>query len=184
MTIYRLARQNEVNQVATLHAWSWKYTYRGILRNQYLDHEVMEDRMNDWQKRFAAGLDKYHVIVAEANDKLIGFACTILNEDEQWGALLDNLHVLPDEQGKGIGAHLLYDSVKWVYEQTLSSQVYLTVFPENQKAIRFYERMGGIRKEKFTVDNPGGGQADVYRYVWTDLKQFVDKFDAIVKKST
>ena len=82
MTIYRLARQNEVNQVATLHVCSWKYTYRRMLRNQYLDYEVKEDRMNDWQKRFEAAFGKYHLIVVEANDKQIGFACTILNEDE------------------------------------------------------------------------------------------------------
>jgi ribosomal protein S18 acetylase RimI-like enzyme len=71
--------------------------------------------------------------------------------------LLDQLYVLNAHQGAGI-AHALMD---WAIEETRrrgASSIYLTVFIDNQRARRFYDRYGfeAVGRYDFMV----GNQAD------------------------
>lgn len=34
----------------------------------------------------------------------------------------------------------------------------------------FYEKLGGVRKEKTLYNNPDGGQSPIWRYVWADVR--------------
>jgi len=61
-----------------------------------------------------------HVIVAEKEDKIVGFACAYTNFDEQWGSLLDSLHVSQSMQRQGIGAKLLVAVAQYCKSDTAS----------------------------------------------------------------
>lgn len=71
-----------------------------------------------------------HVRVAEADGRIVGFACLE-------GDLLDQLFVLPDWQGRGVGGRLL-DDVKALKPAGFT----LYTFEKNLAARRFYARRG------------------------------------------
>ncbi|MGB3850079.1 MAG: GNAT family N-acetyltransferase [Tunicatimonas sp.] len=102
-------------------------------------------------------------------NELCGFACTYAQHDRRWGALLDNLHVSDHWQGRGIGRALMRRSARWVQPRALPEGLYLWVFEANVAASAFYQRNGGVCQERAVVDNPGGGQAPVLRYIWPKL---------------
>ncbi len=169
MLTYREATLADAKAIARLHAQSWQQHFRGILRDEYLARTVHEDRQSIWAERLQHPSAKQHVILALDQGEPCGFACTYALHDPQWGALLDNLHVLADWQGRGIGQALMRQSAQWVQQQPSPEGLYLWVFEANVAASAFYERNGGVRQERIIVDNPGGGQAPVFRYVWPDL---------------
>ncbi|MEM9672059.1 MAG: GNAT family N-acetyltransferase [Bacteroidota bacterium] len=168
MTTYREALPNEADAIAQLHAASWQKHYRGILRDAYLDQEVLADRLSIWRERFQHPKETQHIIVATDSEQRCGFACTYADFHEEHGALLDNLHVSSAWQGRGIGAELIRRSAQWVYQRDETSGFYLWVFEANTSALAFYQRMGGTIQEKTMVENPGGGSAPVSRIVWPD----------------
>ena len=173
MITYRVGNKDDQRLIADLHSKSWIDSYRGFVSDFYLDHEVEEDRKEVWQKRFESGDPNLLVLIAEEGDQACGFAGTYLNHDPQWGALLDNLHVLKTHQGLGIGAQLLIRSAHWVHSKNPDSPLYLWVYTENNKARDFYERLGASYADSGVVDNPGGGRAPIIRCVWNDLQSLI-----------
>ncbi|MEM9831075.1 MAG: GNAT family N-acetyltransferase [Bacteroidota bacterium] len=169
MITYREAYLDEAETIARLHAESWRQHYRGILQDTYLDQNVNTDRLQVWQRRFQHPKETQHIIIATDAKTVCGFACTYAQDDNRYGALLDNLHVLPNWQGRGIGQKLIQLTAQWVYQHDATSSLYLWVFEENTKARAFYEQIGGTIAEKSTVENPGGGTASVLRVIWPDL---------------
>jgi hypothetical protein len=99
--IYREATSKDSEQVALLHARSWKENYRGILREEYLNHEVEQDRLKVWRERLEHPKDNQYILLAEDNNIICGLACVYANHDPVWGSLLDNLHVLSTYKGQG-----------------------------------------------------------------------------------
>jgi ribosomal protein S18 acetylase RimI-like enzyme len=62
-------------------------------------------------------------------------------ETDRPAILLDQLYILKDHHGVGL-AHGLMD---WALDEARrrgAEEIYLTVFPENHRAVRFYERYG------------------------------------------
>jgi GNAT superfamily N-acetyltransferase len=175
MIVYREATLQDTENIALLHARSWQQHYRGILRDEFLDNEVIENRLNLWQSRLQHPQENQYVIVAEEEDKLYGFTCVLAHADPIWGALLDNLHVLSQQKGQGIGTHLMKSAAQWVHARDKNSGLYLWVYKDNVNARKFYESIGGINYEQKTEENPGGGYAQICRYVWKDLKEWMDR---------
>lgn len=168
MTItYRIANLNDAAAIADLHAKSWQQNYRGSLSDDYLDHQIETERLIFWTKRFQKASENEHIIIAEQNDQLIGFSCICLDEDPQWGALIDNLHVAKAHIGKGIGTVLMQKSMQWIKEQRPESGIYLWVLTNNTKGIKFYERLGGVKVEEKTDQMYDGSQVVVYRIAWS-----------------
>ena len=169
MVTYRLASSTDAEAIAQLHARSWQQHYRGILRDHYLDHAVEADRWAVWRERLQHPTDQQRILIATEDKQPIGLACTYLDHDPRWGALLDNLHVAAGQQGRGLGRTLMQRTAQWVNRERPRQGLYLWVYEENTAARAFYERMGGQRQETATVENPGGGRASVLRYAWSDL---------------
>lgn len=169
MISYRIATPEDAEAIAMLHAKSWQENYKGIWSDQYLDHEVVPNRLSIWKKRFEKPNPEQYVKLALDGEDLCGFACTYLNYDKKWGAFLDNLHVRSDYQGNGIGKFLMKDSARWVQNKDAQSGLFLLVLENNQSAIKFYEKIGGQYIDKTMYNNPGGGQSPIFTYAWNDL---------------
>ncbi len=171
---FRTATKEDRESIARLHARSWQLHYRGMLRASYLEKEVLSDRLAIWLKRFTVVDPKQYILIAEVDGQLCGFVSVYLNSDPQWGALIDNLHVEKEWQGRGLGRQLMQQSAKWVKQQQPHSTLYLWVLAQNKAAIVFYERMGGHFQEQLVDDLPGGGQGLLNRYIWTHLNQLIN----------
>ena len=86
---------------------------------------------------------------------------------------IDNLHVKPSLRSKSIGIVLLKSAAAKLLAQGHTT-AYLWVFERNPKAIRFYERMGGIITEKAFQDIFGYSIPSL-KIEWTDLSVILNQ---------
>jgi len=171
------AQPADAPAIASVHAESWQINYRGSLADSYLDGDVVRERLDVWQKRLSSPPDGQLVLVARrqqrdqsiAQGSILGFGCAYFREDQQWGTLLDNLHVVPDAQRHGIGAALLTAVARWSHARDPRVGLYLWVLEQNQKARRFYLGLEAQDVGGDVWNPPGGGSVARRRYAWRDL---------------
>lgn len=142
----REARAEDSERVAALHAASWQRSYRGIMSDRFLDHEVAEERRRHWQGRMASLGDGDLVLLAEDETGLAGFIAVWPDPQDASGALVDNLHVAGRCQGRGTGRRLLGEAAVRLAEAGRRS-LHLWVYDANADALRFYLAMGGVAAE-------------------------------------
>jgi GNAT superfamily N-acetyltransferase len=165
----RPATQRDVEDVAALHADSWRRHYRGAFSDAYLDGDVFADRRAVWSQRLSAPDPADDTVVAVDGEAIVGFAHTILDDDPAWGALLDNLHVAHHMKGTGIGSRLMARSAAAVLARGETRSLYLWVLEGNAAARAFYDARGGRLVDREVTEPPGGGGTIVgLRYVWPD----------------
>jgi GNAT superfamily N-acetyltransferase len=169
----RQATSHDAATIAGLHTESWRSAYADILDPAYLAGPIEADSGTVWAERFAGANPAMRVTLAEDHSGAIGFICTFGDDDPTWGALVDNLHVLPRAKGRGIGRALLASAADWTASAFPDAGMYLWVFEANEPARRFYDRMGGIAVETVVEPNPaGGGESLSMRYFWRDPGRF------------
>jgi GNAT superfamily N-acetyltransferase len=170
---YRRATFDDAAAIAAVHAASWRIAYRGALRDAFLDGDIEHDRWRVWEKRLSVASANQLVVVVEDKDRVVGFACAYGGEDEQWGTLLDNIHVRADQHGQGTGTHLMSEVARWCGAYYPDSGLYLWVVEQNAQARRFYEGLGATDRGGDLWVPPGGGEVKRRRYVWSDVRRLV-----------
>lgn len=171
---YREATSHDAEAVAGLHADSWRRNYRGAYLDEYLDGDVLADRLAVWTDRFTQPRLDYFTIVAELDGAFLGFAHTILDDHPTWGALLENLHVTHDLKHQGIGTRLMAESARVLIQRRPSTGLYLSVLEQNKAAQAFYDARGGTPVvHKIAGPFPGGGTAAVIWYAWPDPSKLI-----------
>jgi GNAT superfamily N-acetyltransferase len=169
----REAVSGDAEQIAALHADSWRRFYRGAFADAYLDGDVLSDRREVWSARLGRPSRAATVVVDDG--RVAGFVHVILDEDEQWGSLVDNLHVRHDLQRAGLGRVLMHRAAAVVAERAGDRRMYLWVLEINRRAQRFYAALGGAQVEKSLVSAPGGipgrlaGTPGKLRVAWADV---------------
>ena len=118
-------------------------TFGHIYRAEDLETFLTSFGIADWE----AQLDDptYATRIAEADSEPVAYAklgpMKLPIETQQTAILLDQLYVLKDHHGAGI-AHVL---MAWAFDEAGrrgAEELYLTVFIENHRARRFYDRLG------------------------------------------
>ena len=151
--------------IAALHAASWKSAYRGIFPDHYLDHDVESERLVYWRKRvpeLMAGQGE--IYLAKVAGEPAGFLCIENGPEKEWGAFVDNLHVVPEQRGARIGARLLERGAAWAGKQG-QKQLYLWVYELNHAARQFYAREGWQEAERVAAVVTGGQERFVLRLI-------------------
>jgi GNAT superfamily N-acetyltransferase len=173
MTIRRAA-MTDARAIARLHADSWQSAYRGILRDEFLDGPVLEDRRRLWTTRLAdAARADLLILLDDRAGKIRGFACAFLDADSEWGTCLDNLHVVPELKGKGLGRQLVAEIATEVLQHAARPLLHLWAYEQNFVARRFYERLGGVITASQDEPAPDGTRVNAVRYCWSDLSRLV-----------
>jgi GNAT superfamily N-acetyltransferase len=181
---FRTAQPADAAAVAALHTDSWQRHYRGAFTDAYLDDEVPGYQRRRWAERLATPDPMARTIIAEFDGAVVGFAHTILGDDETWGALLDNLHVRYGLKRHGIGTRLMAETARTVLADTPDSGLYLWVLEQNTAARAFYTARGGECAERVAVPPPHGdvarlnGQPFGLRIVWRDPSVLVTESPA------
>ncbi|GAA2637736.1 GNAT family N-acetyltransferase [Dactylosporangium fulvum] len=163
---FRAADARDAEQIAALHADSWRRFYRGAYADAFLDGDVEADRRAVWLARLAAPAGT-GTVVAEHGDRLVGFVHVVFDNDARWGSLVDNLHVIDDQRRTGLGTQLLARAARAVTERAAGAAMYLWVLEQNTAAQGFYRASGATCVETATVAPPG---ADPARLVGTPRK--------------
>ncbi|MEE6307866.1 GNAT family N-acetyltransferase [Plantactinospora veratri] len=170
----RLAGADDAEQIARLHAESWRRHYRGAYADSFLDGDVAADRHSVWSARLAAPTNS-QTVVAEDDSRLVGFVHVVFDHDPSWGSLIDNLHVVHGRQRTGVGTTLLAHAARAVLEHATAERMYLWVLEQNTAAQRFYRACGARGVETATVSPPGGdpsrlnGAPRKFRMAWPDV---------------
>ncbi|KAF7721463.1 hypothetical protein EC973_004665 [Apophysomyces ossiformis] len=168
--LLRPAVIGDARLLGKIHAASWKFAYKGILPDIYLENEIDNDRAAHWELKMSKlQQEKRMAMIAEIKEPngehvTIGFVCAEWPKDSPWGALLDNLHVLPEYQGLGVGKLMMQAVIQWAKQQGVS-QLYLYVLKDNNKAIRIYERYGWQFSGQ-EIHNLGGKDLNCLRYFY------------------
>jgi putative acetyltransferase len=157
-----------LDHVAAIHAASWRSAYRGILQDAFLDGDLATNRQALWTKRLTPNSpDQFGYLALDQDHvKALGFVYAYAGADPQWGTLLDNLHVMPDCKGQGIGRGLLKAIAQHGQAANPEQGLYLWVYERNTAAQQFYAALGGERGERIEVTVAGGGTAPEWRYSW------------------
>lgn len=168
MTV-RSATPADAAVIADIHAASWQLHYRNALSPAYLSDVAPRERHALWQSRFDHPKPNQQVFVADVDGETVGFACVYAGENPQWGAYLDNLHVRPEHQSRGIGRLLMMAVMRWCHAIAPDKGLCLLVNKNNVRAQAFYERLGARNAEAGVWNAPDGSAVPTYWFVWDQL---------------
>jgi ribosomal protein S18 acetylase RimI-like enzyme len=173
--ILRAASIHDVEAIAALHAESWRRHYRGAYLDSFLDGDVLANRLAVWGARLTAPSADHFTIVADQSDVVVGFVHMILDEDPDFGTLLDNLHVTHQLKRHGIGRGLLAEAARELVRRRPADRRFsLWVLVQNTAAQAFYATCGGTRVETTLCGPfPAGGRALGHRMAWPDAAALV-----------
>ncbi|NJB71053.1 ribosomal protein S18 acetylase RimI-like enzyme [Saonia flava] len=175
MISYRLAVKSDYLAIANLHAVSWQENYRGDFTDDFLDNQVMDERLGVWRERFATSKHNQHILIAEQGNKICGFLCAYMNDDPVYGTFIDNLHVSSKIKGKGIGSKLIKLIAQESFNDFPNAKLYLWVLESNTSAIDFYAILGGKNIETVTSTEIGDKPIRAHRIVWNNAKELLEK---------
>ncbi len=140
----RFAVRTDVGAIAEL--------IRALSRYEKLEHEVTmtEDRLTDalFGKRPYA-----ETLIAEEDGHAVGFALffhTFSTFLAQPGIYLEDLFVVPENRGGGVGRAMLERLARIAVERDCG-RLEWAVLNWNRDAIRFYERLGARPNDQWTV---------------------------------
>jgi ribosomal protein S18 acetylase RimI-like enzyme len=172
----RSATAEDWPAIARLQTETWRFAYRGILTDAYLDGELADDRNALWQSRFAGLIPPGQItVLAEpaGGGEPLAFAC-ILAAHDRWGSLVDNLHVSPKALRRGLGGRVLNAAAE-ILDGTERARlpVHLTVYEQNTRAIAAYDAYGGRVVEHPTKRQPDGRTYQLRRYLWDDARTLI-----------
>ncbi|MGQ3052246.1 MAG: GNAT family N-acetyltransferase [Roseateles sp.] len=165
----RLLLDSDADDVAALHATSWRSAYRGIVPDAFLDQEVFAERRAVWRERLQgpATAPAFGIVAEDAAGQMVGFAYVLPGHDPVCGTLVDNLHVHPDLKGGGIGRRLLQAVVREL-GPAHTQPLHLWVLDQNEAAKRFYARMGAEFIDPGMTPPFGGVCLPEWRCIWRD----------------
>ena len=152
--------------MAELHARSWRENYRGSFRDDFLDADLLGERLRVWRERLDRPAANQLVQLAWAEAELAGFVCAYGSHDPRWGSFIDNLHVAASFKRRGVGRALMRQAGAWLASAYPEPGVHLLVLEVNLPARRFYEQLGGRNAEVSTMETHGGAVVRSCRYVW------------------
>lgn len=125
---------------------------RGLARFEKLEQEVV--MTEDLLANALFGERPYaEVVLAEADGRPVGFALFFHNFSTflgRPGIYLEDLFVLPEQRGQGIGRMLLAHLARLAVERGCG-RLEWAVLDWNRDAIKFYERLGARPNSDWTV---------------------------------
>jgi ribosomal protein S18 acetylase RimI-like enzyme len=136
------ASPDDARVVAQIHVDSWREAYKSILPAQYLASLSVEKRQTWWEKCIDDG--KPELLVARSTGSVHGWINFGASRDED-ASLTDGeiwaIYVSPSSWSLGIGRQLWSNASARLRSQGFRS-CSLWVFPQNARAIGFYEAAG------------------------------------------
>lgn len=142
MIAVRQAGPEDIPALSALARHTYAETFGHSLSPEDLATQLEETRSEEC---FRKALESDIVLVAQDDDIIAGYVrlCDLRlpieysNSDRQ----LDSIYVHPDQQRKGVGALLLQAALAHPFLQD-AEKLFLDVWEENEKAVRFYAKHG------------------------------------------
>lgn len=159
MTVFRDAVAADLPTVDRVFRTSFCDTFAHLYRPEDLEAFLAEFTPAAWQEEFDD--PRYRFRVAEVDGEIVGFLklgpSALPIETDKRAIELRQIYILKERHGSGIAAALTDWAIDEARRQGFE-EIYLTVYVENLRARRFYERYGFHQVGKY--DFMVGNQAD------------------------
>lgn len=137
--IIRYANKNDLNEIVNLKIKGWQTAYANIIDNEYLGSLKFDKEFEKFDKQY----DIDTIIVAEKENKIVGFCRFYLYQDEEYDCEIREIYVDPNMKRTGIG-RLLFSKALEIFKNENKKTMILGVFKENYGAREFYKKMNGV----------------------------------------
>lgn len=151
MEIRKMKSTDDRLAISRIYEESWKFAYQNIIPESFLKSIPAG--------RWASSIDKddRETLVIVENDTFIGtssFGKSRFHDFENFGEII-SIYLLPEYMGKGYGKKLIYTVI---HELKLLGyhDIFLWVLEENERARKFYERVGFHLSDNYLDDMIGG----------------------------
>lgn len=148
---------DDIGEVRRIYISGWQNAFRGIVPQAYLD----QMNLDDWAPPFEGA----YVLTDGKN--ILGTSSVSPARDAAfvgWGEII-SIYVLPERIGQGYG-HFLFEAVRGKLTERGFDKIYLTVFEENMRARKFYEKHHFSWNDERLPLNIGGKDLTELRYVF------------------
>ena len=136
----RSAKRSDLQNIAAIHIESWKDSYSEVLSAEFLTKQIKLGFERQWRE---IEIQLEDIVLVAEEKSLVGFVAVWCRPNP----FIDNLHVIRSQRSKKVGSALMKAIAKELINRGHKT-AYLWVFENNKKAIRFYERLGGVQKEQ------------------------------------
>lgn len=160
MHIRYLLPEDNLYEISHVYEQSWKYAYKNIIPQDYLDNISAGSWTNNITK------DGRNNLVLIENNSMIGtssFCKSRWEKYSNYGEVV-SIYFLPEYIGKGYGKKLL-DKVMEELNHLGFEYVLLWVLEDNMQARKFYEKYGFIFSKEYRNDNIGGKELREVMYI-------------------
>jgi ribosomal protein S18 acetylase RimI-like enzyme len=136
----RPANRVDLQKIAAIHIDSWRDTYADVLPAELLERRIEPFLEKHWAEIV---IQKEDLVLVAESGSIVGFIAVWCRP----APFIDNLHVTASLRSQKVGTALMRAAASELIQQGHYT-AYLWVFESNKNAIRFYERLGGVQKEK------------------------------------
>ena len=160
----RLANVADATGIADAQIRCWRWAYRGILRDDFLDGLAVEGKSADWRAVLEA--PEAAVWVGEMEGAVQGM---IVAAPAHWAdmpvnGMVRTFYIAPEAAGKGLGRRLWAEAQEYL-RLCGHDGMYVMVMEANGIGRGFYEKIGGVRHHgDFVIALDGVEQADCCYY--------------------
>jgi GNAT superfamily N-acetyltransferase len=133
--VIRRATPADAEEIARVHLASMQVAYA---EHELLANRTFEERYEIWANALA---QDRHVLVAEEDGQIVGFAAIGPARDEGATGEIYAIYAHPSAWGKGFGRSLIAAAEEALRDAGFAEAV-LWVLDTNERARRFYERAG------------------------------------------
>ncbi|GAA2411898.1 GNAT family N-acetyltransferase [Nonomuraea africana] len=145
----RTATPDDAAAIENVRIATWKYAYRGVLDDGYLDGLAVTEP-NVALRRQALSSGRTRAFVAESGGEVVGFSMYGDSRDELADTEVYAIYVLPGHLSTGLGRALMTETVAAI---PADRSIGLWVLTGNPRARRFYERFGFTLSGHTKVDD-------------------------------
>ena len=165
-TVIREATPEDARAIAGVHVASWRTTYRGLLRDAYLDGLDVEDHAGRWRRLLGSGAGD--TFVALEGSDVVGFASCGRERDQDpiYQGELYAIYLLEDRQRRGLGRRLVSSVARRLLELEYRSMLVWVLAANPARA--FYEAIGGALVRSRQMELAGETQEEA-GYGWLDV---------------
>jgi len=161
MEIRYINQGDNLLEISNIYENSWKFAYKGIIPQDYLDSIPKGRWANSINK---TGMNN---LVLIENGIILGTASFCKSRWEHhndYGEIV-SIYFLPEYMGKGYGGHLLKRCMEEL--KTFGfNKLLLWVLEDNMRARRFYEKNGFVCSDEYMNDNIGGKELREVMYTY------------------
>lgn len=137
--IIRLATSGDIEKIAEIYIKSWQKTYKGLLRQEYLDSLTFETVSKRWGDYILE--PRHGIFVATKGDEVLGFGAFKPYHRIDDCIYIESLHVAEAFHRQGIGSAI----IKQIYEvgkQEKYGQMAVCLVKGNDNARNMYIALG------------------------------------------